>query len=424
MSVLVRDGFVLSSDGLRIADVLVRDGLIAQIGAGVGVEADRVVDATGCLVGPGLVDIHTHLRDPGQTSSEDLESGSASAAAGGFTAVVAMPNTAPPIDAPELVADILRRGRAIGGVDLAVAGALTRDRAGAEASDLEALYEAGVRIFTDDGDCLEDPEVLQSVMERLAVLPGAVLAQHAEDTARTKGGHMHRGSISAGVGVGGLPVEAEEEIVARDLELARETGVRYHCQHVSSAGTVELIRRAKHQGLPVTAEVAPHHLSFDESHVEGLDANFKMYPPLRRVEDRLALASALVDGTIDVVATDHAPHPSDEKSLGFVEAPRGVIGLETAAAAVWETVGDPERFFECLSTEPARIAGLGSQGLRLAAGGPANIVVFDPEVRWTAGGFASKSENSPYLGMEMTGRPVATIYRGRLVLHHREQNRV
>lgn len=423
MSVLIRDGLVFSSDGLRVADVAVRDGVIEQIGAGIEVEADRVVDATGCLVGPGLVDLHAHFRDPGQTGAEDLESGSASAAAGGFTAVVVMPNTAPPIDHPALVADILRRGRAIGDVEVAVAGALTRDRAGVEATDLEALYEAGVRIFTDDGDCLEDPEVLQAVMERLAALPGAVLAQHAEETARTSGGHMHQGSISARVGVGGLPAEAEEEIVARDLELVRRTGVRYHCQHVSSEGTVELISRAKQQGLPVTAEVAPHHLSFDESHVEGLDPNFKMYPPLRRAEDRLALRSALIDGTIDVVATDHAPHPSEEKSLGFVEAPRGVIGLETAAAVVWETVGDPERFFECLSIQPARIAGLDSHGLRLAAGRPANIVVFDPDARWTVGRFVSKSENSPYVGMEMSARAIATMYRGKIA-HHKEQDRV
>lgn len=405
------------------ADVLCSGGVICQIEPGIATTTDDVVDASGCLVGPGLVDIHAHLRDPGQTWKEDLESGSRAAVAGGYTALVVMPNTEPAIDEPGLVSDIIHRASQVGLAEIAVAAAVTRARVGAELSDLEALYEAGARLFTDDGDCVEDGALLDRAMRILARLPGAVLAQHAEDTTRTQGGHMHDGVVSARLGMAGLPVEAEESIVERDLELTRRTGARYHCQHVSSAATISRIRDAKEEGLAVTAEVTPHHLSFDETHVESLDPNLKMYPPLRSSQDRHALRSALVDGTIDVVATDHAPHTPEEKAVGFIDAPRGVTGLETAASVVWGVVEDPERLYECMSTRPARIAGLESQGHRLTVGAPANIAVFDPVSRWVVDAFFSKSSNSPYLGMDMTGRIVATIHKG-LVVHRLEEARV
>lgn len=420
MTVLIRNGVVLARDGLIAADVLSSRGVIERIEPDIGPDGHTTIDASGCLVGPGLVDIHAHLREPGQTWKEDLETGSRSAAAGGYTAVVVMPNTEPPIDNAAMVADIRARADEIGLIEMGVAASVTEGRAGRELSDLEALYRAGARLFTDDGDCVQDGEVLEEAMHLVARLPGAVLAQHAEDSVRARGGHMHDGEVSNRLGVPGIPAEAEEAVVRRDLELVRRTGARYHCQHVSSGGTVELIRMAKEAGLEVTAEVTPHHLSFDESHLEGLDPNLKMYPPLRTLDDRLALRSALIDGTIDVVATDHAPHSAEEKAVGFFDAPRGVVGLETAASVAWEAVGDPDRFFECMSIRPARIAGLESQGHRLTAGAPANLVVFDPAARWVAGRLFSKSANSPYLGMEMTGRVVSTIHRGQVV-HHWEK---
>lgn len=415
MSLLIRGGLVLTSSGLTRSDVFVEHNVVRVVSPEIEIEADREIDASGCFVGPGLVDIHAHLRDPGQTWKEDLSSGMRAAAAGGFTGIVVMPNTEPPVDSADVAADISKRALAIGGVEVGVAGCFTRGRAGKIASDLESLYEAGVRLFTDDGDCLEDDRLAEDVMRLLAGLPGAVFCQHAERTILTRGAHMHEGEVSTRMGLRGMPSEAESAIVARDLELVRRTGVTYHCQHVSAARTVDVIRAAKDEGLDVTAEVAPHHLSFTDSDVEGLDPNFKMYPPLRSPADRAALRSGLLDETIDVVATDHAPHTNDEKSADFTEAPRGVIGLETAAGVVWDVVEDPHKFFEVLSTSPARIAGMPDQGRLLESGAPANLVVFDPKATWTPEAFFSKSANSPYLGAKMTGRVVATIASGQLV---------
>lgn len=415
MSLVIRNGLVLTRGGLHVSDVVVEANVVSTVSSDVDVEVDRELDASGCLVGPGFVDIHAHLRDPGQTWKEDLSSGIRAAAAGGFTAIVAMPNTEPPLDSAKVVVDVLTRVESLGHVEVGVAGSFTKGRAGQVASDVESLYEAGVRLFTDDGDCLEDDRLAEEVMQRLAGLPGAVFCQHAERTSLTDGGHMHEGEISANLGIGGMPSEAESSIVARDLELVRQTGVTYHCQHVSAAETVDLIRGAKEEGLPVTAEVTPHHLTFTDSDVEALDPNFKMYPPLRSAADRAALRSGLLDGTIDVVATDHAPHTNEEKSAGFVVAPRGVIGLETAASAVWTVVRDPHKLFEVLSVNPARIGEMPYQGRLVEAGSPSNLVVFDPKATWTAQAFFSKSTNSPYLGAEMTGRVVATIANGHLI---------
>jgi dihydroorotase len=413
--ILIRGGDVFSDSGLEAKDVLIDGERIAAVGA-VDVEGVvEVVDASGCLVGPGFVDMHTHLRDPGHTWKEDIASGSAAAAAGGFTAVVAMPNTDPPLDDAKIVKEVVHRGDETGLVEVAVAAAITHDRAGLIPSDVEDLYECGVRIFTDDGDSVADAAVLRSVMMRIAALPGAVVAQHAEDASMTVNGHLHEGSMSTRLDVGGLPAEAEVDVVRRDLDLVRETGARYHCQHVSAAETIELIRNAKAEGLVVTAEVTPHHLSFDETAVADLDTDFKMYPPLRSGDDRRALREALKDGTIDVVATDHAPHAPEEKAVTFEEAPRGVIGLETAAAVVSKVVGDPRRMFEAMSLKPALIAGLRDQGRPIAVGEPANIVVFDPRQEWTPETFVSRSSNSPYKGHRLTGRPLVTVHNGRIV---------
>lgn len=413
--ILLTGGTALTSNGLLPMDVLVGEKQIVELGFDLYAPSAEVLDVSGCYIGPGFVDLHVHFREPGQTWKEDIESGSRAAVAGGFTAALAMPNTEPAVDSAKLVHEVIDRGREVGLIELAVAGTLTKDRAGVSPSDIEVLYEAGVRMFTDDGDSVADGTVLENVMGRVAKLPGATVSQHCEDANRTKDGQMHDGELSRSLGVPGLPASAEFDVLSRDLELAHRTGAPYHCQHVSSLTSVEMIRRAKREGLAVTAEVTPHHLTFDESSLSGLDTHFKMYPPLRTPADRAALTDGLVDGTIDVVATDHAPHSPKEKNVAFAGAPRGVLGLETAASAVWEAVHDPQRLFEVLSVCPADIGGFTSQGRTLATGMTANLVVFDPNARWTPTTFRSKSQNSPYLGREMTGQVRHTIFNGDLV---------
>lgn len=394
--------------------MLIEGGFVREIGR--GLRAETIIEASGCLVGPGFVDMHTHVREPGETWKEDISSASMAAVRGGYTAIVAMPNTAPPADSPKVTGLVAQTAREVGLVDVVPAGALTVARAGTTAADIEAMYDSGVTLFTDDGDSVIDTDVLRELMRRVRTLEGAIVAQHAEDKSMTDDGHMHEGGLSRHLGIGGLPVEAETSVVKRDLELVRETGANYHCQHVSSKMTLDLIRDAKAEGLPVTAEVTPHHLTFDVSALGSLDTNFKMYPPLRTAEDRAALVSGLSEGTIDVVATDHAPHSEAEKAVGFAEAPRGVIGLETAASAVWEALGDETRFFQAMSVVPAQIMGLASQGQPVSPGARANLVVFDPNAQWEADGFASKSANSPFLGSKMRGQVIATIHDGNLVL--------
>jgi dihydroorotase len=325
-----------------------------------------------------------------------------------------MPNTDPPIDTPKVVELVASLGADAGLVDVVPGAALTAGRAGHAASDIEQLYEAGVRVFTDDGDSVEDRQLLEDIMRTVAALPGALVAQHAEDVSLTRDGHMHAGAVSVRLGVGGLPSEAEAEVVRRDIDLVRRTGARYHSQHVSSKLTVEVIRAAKAEGLPVTAEVTPHHLSFTEEDVSSLDTNFKMYPPLRSDQDRRALLQALRDGTIDAVATDHAPHQHDEKDVEFALAPRGVIGLETAASVVWGALRDPDALFGVLSSTPASIAGLSGHGQAARVGNRANLVVFAPEEKWMVLSFRSKSANSPYLGRKVSGRVRATVHDGRV----------
>lgn len=410
----IAGGQVLTPTGLVEADVWVENNTVVAVGSSRSRGGAQILDATGMLVGPGMVDLHTHLREPGQTWKEDIATGSQAAAAGGYTAVVAMPNTEPPLDTPERVSAVRRAGEEAGHVLVAVAGAMTEGRTGERPSDIASLHRTGVRMFTDDGDSVGDAAVLEKVMGLTAGLPGAVVAQHAEDTAISAGGHMHDGGVSAELEITGIPASAEYLVVERDLGLVALTGATYHAQHVSSAPTVELIREAKDAGLRVTAEVTPHHLTFDESSLSTLDPDLKMYPPLRSAADRQALREALVDGAIDVVATDHAPHTSTEKDVPFVQAPRGVIGLETAAPAVWEVVANPRRFFEVMAITPAVISGLERHGRPVEPGSPANLVVFDPAQVWVPEEFHSKSSNSPYRGMKMTGRVIMTLFEGQV----------
>ena len=403
----------MTPQGWERLDVAIDGGEVTAVSSIIA--GETTMDATGCLVGPGFVDMHTHLREPGQTWKEDIVSASEAAAAGGFTAVTAMPNTDPPMDRTKVVESVVATGSEVGLVDVVPSAALTMGRSGTTPTHIEELYRCGVRLFTDDGDSVADADLLRRVMVEVAKHPGAFVAQHAEDTSMTTGGHMHEGIVSRRLGIGGMPPEAEARVVERDLQIAGETGARYHCQHVSARMTIEVIRKAKESGMRLTAEVTPHHLSFADAALEGLDPNFKMYPPLRDEEDRLALIAALRDGTLDVVATDHAPHLPAEKRVEFTTAPRGVIGLETAAAATWELLEDPNSLFSVLSVSPSRILGLSSHGQPVRVGNPANLVVFDPTARWRAETFLSKSENSPYRGRTMRGQVKATVHDGKVV---------
>ena len=415
--IAIRNGRVLTPDGLIETDVLIADDRVSSLGG--SFDAEHTVDAAGAWVGPGLVDLHVHFREPGQEWKEDIASGSRAAAAGGYTAVVTMPNTDPPIDAGHRARYITDRGRQIGLCEVMVAGAITMGRSGETLSHLDEMWDAGVRMFTDDGTCVDDSGLLRLAMEYLAER-GGVIAQHPEDRGLARGGHMHEGPISSRLGIPGLPSIAEEVVVARDLALARLTGVRYHVQHVSSSGTIPLIRRARHEGVEVTAEVTPHHVFFDHERVITMEPRFKMYPPLRARADVVALREALIEGLIDAVATDHAPHSAFETEVTFEEAPRGVIGLETAAAAINTAAGmEAGPFFSRMSTRPALIGGFGRQGHLVSEAAPANLMVFDPAVSWTPSAFVSKAANSPFLGVELRGRVLATIFEGRMTYNAR-----
>jgi dihydroorotase len=411
--VVLRNATVVTTSGVfEDHDVAVAGGIVTAIDRSLS-PAPQDIDLAGAWLGPGFVDLHVHFREPGQEHKEDIASGSAAAAAGGYTAVVAMPNTLPAIDAGHLARDVAKRGRQVGLVDVVAAGCLSRGRAGNEPADLDDLWEAGVRVFTDDGDTLADAGLLRRVMEFLAER-GGVVSQHCVDPGLAAGGHMHEGEVSARLGIAGIPAAAEEIVVARDLALVRLTGVRYHVQHLSTAGTVALVAQAKTDGLPVTAEVTPHHLLFDDRSAGGRDTSFKMMPPLRSPDDVAALRRALHDRVIDAVATDHAPHAPEEKAVAWEEAPNGVTGLEWAAAVVNTTVAmAPEAFFEAMSAAPARIAGFADHG-RLAVGAPANLVAFDPAGAADTRTTRSKSTNTPYLGLDLTGRVRLTMLRGRI----------
>lgn len=415
MSLAVTGATVLTDDGFRQLDVLLDEGRVQGIGVIDAGSAAEILDGTGLVLGPGFVDLHVHFREPGQTWKEDIASGSNSAVAGGFTAVVAMPNTQPAIDSAQVLDHALDVARSAAAA-VSFAGALTMGRAGTEMSHLDDLYEHGVRVFSDDGDCVGDAGLLRAVMRYLSDRPDVVVAQHAEDPSIGADGHLHDGKIAWDLGLRGIPASAESTVIARDLILAAEFDVHYHAQHISTAASVELIRRAKEIGLRVTAEVTPHHLLLSETDVTSLDTNFKMYPPLRSPGDRECLVDALADGTIDAVASDHAPHTGEEKDTTFERAPRGVIGLETAFSAAFEALDrDLEALFDRMSVRPARIGGLSEEGRSVAVGSPANLVLIDPNATWTPREFLSRSSNSPFLGRELKGKVIATIKNGEVV---------
>ncbi|NNC93056.1 MAG: dihydroorotase [Acidimicrobiia bacterium] len=392
-------------------DVVLRGDRVAAIGP--GLTAETIVDCTGCWVGPGFVDLHTHLREPGQVHKEDMESGAAAAAAGGYTAILAMPNTSPAVDTRRRAEWGLARGAEIPTVEIGVVGAVTEGRAGERLADIEGMLDAGIRWFSDDGDSVSTAGLLRAALE-LVRPHGGVVSEHAEDASLTAGAIMHDGAVARMLGVAGMPELAETLIVARDLMVAADTGGAVHIQHVSSEASVELIAGAKQQGLAVTAEATPHHLTFDHTELKSRDPRFKMKPPLRSESDVAAIRTALAEGIIDVVATDHAPHARSETvEAGLEGGAFGIIGLETAAAAVHTALDlPPEIFFDRMAISPARLGGFSEHGRLVSEGSPANLVVFDPAEGWIPEEFRSRSSNSPFLGRPLRGRVRATVHRG------------
>jgi dihydroorotase len=417
---LIHGGRVLDETGDRVADVHVVDGVIAEVGPSLAVAAGAtVLDADGCVVTPGLVDIQVHFREPGREDSETIETGARAAALGGCTAVVCMPNTEPPLDDAAVVQSVLERARALGLCDVMPAGCITKGRSGAELAPMGELYDLGVRMFTDDGDCVADARVMRRAFEYTSALAGAVVAQHAEDPALVRGGHMHEGAWSSRLGVPGRPPEAESTIVARDLELARRTGGRYHVLHLSCGASAALVRDAKAAGVRVTAECTPQHLVLTDESCAGFDPVFKMNPPLREQSDVDALRQAVADCTIDAIATDHAPHAPETKDVPFEEAPPGMLGVETALAVVLTALVEPgvltlAHAIGAMSWRPARIVGFADQGGPIAPGRPAHLCVIDPAHRWVVDGnrLASRSRNTPWEGWKLNGKPRHTIYNG------------
>ncbi len=428
---LIRGGWVVGEAATVRADVHVRDGAIVSVGEDLDVPTGAlVIDAEGCWVGPGFVDLHAHLREPGGEAAETVASGARAAAVGGFTAIVAMPNTEPAIDSVDTASYVLSRGRhAV--VDVAVAGAITVGRRGEHLAPMAELAALGVRLFTDDGAVVQDAAVMRRALVYARPL-GVRLAQHAEDASLAGPGHMNEGPVSSRLGLIGRPTLAEDVIVARDLELVRVTGAPLHFLHLSSARALALVEAARAEGLPITAEVTPHHLTLHESACGTYDATFKVNPPLRGTRDVDAVRDALRRGVVDAVATDHAPHAPETKDRSFDEAPSGVLGLEHAAALVNEVLGDdPVRFFAALSRQPARIAqlrggdaraGLSAHGGSIVPGEDANLVVFDPATTWVASReiLQSRARNTPYHGRQLRGRVRATVVRGEVVVHEGE----
>lgn len=417
---LLRD---VSPLGEGTTDVLLADGIIAAIGADAEAQAKDpvIINGSGLVLLPGLVDLHTHLREPGREDAETVRSGTRAAAMGGFTAVHAMANTTPTQDTAGVVEQVWRLGRDAGWVDVRPVGAVTVGLEGERLSELGAMAEsaAQVRVFSDDGKCVHDPVVMRRALEYVKAFDG-VIAQHAQEPRLTEGAQMHEGVVSAELGLAGWPAVAEEAIIARDVLLAEHVGSRLHVCHLSTAGSVEIIRWAKSRGIDVTAEVTPHHLVLTDELARGYDPVFKVNPPLRTQRDVEAVREGLADGTIDIVATDHAPHTREDKDCEWGAAAFGMTGLETALSVVQETMVDTGRMTwadvaRVLSTTPARIGRVSDHGRPIAVGEPANLTLVDPGIRRVVvpEEQATQSVNSPFRGRELSGCVIATWLRGR-----------
>ncbi len=405
-------------------DVLVRDGVITEIGAigSVQVRGEELLDADGLVLLPGLVDLHTHLREPGGEDAETIATGSAAAALGGFTAVFAMPNTDPVADTAVITDYVHQRGKEVGLVDVHPVGAVTVGLRGEQLAELGLMAggAAAVRMFSDDGRCVHDPLVMRRALEYAGALD-VVIAQHAEDPRLTAGAQAHEGAVASRLGLAGWPAAAEETVVARDCALARDAGGALHVCHLSSARTVAVLRAAKAAGVRVSAEVTPHHLMLTDELLVDYDPLFKVNPPLRTATDTDALRAALTEGVIDCVATDHAPHAAQHKDCEWESARPGMLGLQTALSVLVQTMLEPglldwRGVARVLSERPAQIAGLGDQGRPIAVGEPATLMLVDSAARWTVRGdeLASIAANTPYEGMRLPARVVATMLRGRV----------
>jgi dihydroorotase len=461
-TLVIKGGRLIDATGERNADVVVGDdGTVLAVGT--GLDAPRTLDAGGCVVSPGLVDLHAHLRQPGKEEAETIETGSRCAALGGFTAVVAMPNTTPAIDSAAVVREVQDLARTAM-CEVAVAGAITLGRRGDTLAPMAEMAALGVRLFTDDGSGVEDNRLMRRALEYASGLPQpVVLAQHCEDGALNAGGHMHEGEWSARLGIPGQPAEAEELMVMRDIALARLTGQRVHFQHLSTAGSVVMVRAAKAAGLPVSAEATAHHLALTDALCASYDPVFKVNPPLRTTTDVLAVRDGLADGAIDAIATDHAPHEQEAKEQPFDQAPPGMLGLETVLAVALTTMAgdaDPPDGFAAegvvpvdptgelgagngrngiatrgraslgdvlgaLSWRPASIAGLDHHGGPIVAGRAAHLAVIDPTATWTvdAAASASRSRNNPWAGLELRGKVRHTLWRGEPIVIDGEAQR-
>ena len=396
----------------------VTDGVIDAVGENPFDDADEVVDCGGNVLLPGLVDMHVHLREPGREDTETIATGSDAAAKGGFTAVFTMANTSPVIDQPFLAEAVWTKGQEYGKCDVYPVGSISQGLKGEQLTEIGLMSRSGVRMFSDDGKCVNDPQLMRRAIE-YAKAHDVVLAQHAEDHRMTEGSVAHEGEQAARLGLRGWPRVAEESIVARDAIMTRDYGGRYHLCHASTEGTVELLRFAKNQGIDVTAEVTPHHLMLTDEKLATYDGLFRVNPPLREARDAEALKQALLDGTVDVVATDHAPHGSEDKCVEFEHAKPGMLGLETSLAVVHRIFvesGEADWRFvaKVMSERPAEILRLEDQGRPIAVGEPANLVLVDPQSPWTAYGdeMASKASNTPYEDIEFSARVVGTWLRG------------
>jgi dihydroorotase len=425
-TIAIRGGRVIDSGGERAADVLIgEDGTIAAVGP--DLTGDRSLDAGGCIVSPGLVDLHSHLRQPGQEEAETIETGARAAALGGYTCILAMPNTIPAIDHAGIVREVLELGRAAP-CDVHTSGAISVGRAGEQLAPLGEMAELGVRFFTDDGAGVADARLMRRAMEYASGLgKRVVLAQHCEDPVLSAGGHMHEGEWSSRLGIPGQPAEAEELMVMRDLALARLTRTRVHFQHLSTAGSIEMVRAAKAGGLSVSCEATTHHFTLTHAECASYDPVFKVNPPLRTDADVAAVKAGLADGTIDCIATDHAPHTQEAKEAAFDQAPPGMLGLQTALGLALTELELPiAEVLALLSWRPAAILGVGDQhGLPVAAGNPANLTVIDPAATWVVdpAALASRSRNTPYAGRTLTGQVRHTILFGEPVVIDGEAQR-
>ncbi|CAN2197133.1 PyrC Dihydroorotase and related cyclic amidohydrolases [Candidatus Nanopelagicaceae bacterium] len=417
--IVLKGGSIL---GEEIADITIEDGRISVIGQSLPDDSAVTIDARDCVILPGLVDLHTHLREPGKEDSETVLSGSKAGVKGGYVALSAMANTTPVADTAGVVEQVWRLGREAGLLDVFPIGAVTRGLEGVELSDIGAMADsaARVRIFSDDGKCVSDPLVMRRALEYIKKFDG-VLAQHAQEPRLTENAQMNEGFVSSELGLKGWPAIAEEAIIARDVLLAEHVGARLHICHLTTAGGVEIIRAAKARGVDVTAEVTPHHLLLTDDLARTYDPVYKVNPPLRTSVDVTALRQGLADGTIDIVATDHAPHPAESKECEWQEAAFGMLGLETALPILTLTMIQSglltwSQLADRMSVTPARIGGYADHGQKIAVGAPANLTVINPTQSFTVDKdlVSSRSRNTPFHGMVLPGRITTTIFQGRI----------